>query len=264
MDTNLTSHASLVDFPATPFGHDDGTWYRRERPQDACRPATTGTAIDVSLRELGPMLLIHSDAADFEASDGRPHGDARLSIACGSRDCYMIQVCVSGEVTGICAGRGFKLQAGDIAVIDGARPFSNSARGARTLTLAIERPALARMLDTRLLHGHVLRRNDPLCQLLSHFICALYRVAPQLDAARVDSVVKSAGDMLAACLRPSSAVATGTSQTVAADRVQASAGTRGMLSRFVALHRTARASGVPSAFHPRHLPLPAARCAAAD
>jgi hypothetical protein len=278
MDTNPTSHASLVDFPVTSLGHDGDTWYRHQRPQAQRLPATVGTAIDVSLRELGPMLLIHADAADSTVSNGRLHDDVRPLIACGSRDRTMIQICLSGHVTGTCAGRAFRLEAGDIAVIDGARPFHGSARGARTLTLAIERTALARMLDTRLLHGHVLRRNDPLCQLLSHFICALYRVAPQLDATRVDSVVKSAGDMLAACLRPSPEAATAAAQTVAsrsmptfaadareAGRAWGFAGERQRprgTSPAHVLARAARKAQLPGAFRSLHLPLPAVQLAA--
>ena len=270
MDTNPTSHTSLVDFPMTSPGLDGGTWYRHQRPQEQRQPAAVGaaTATDVSLREVGPMLLIHSDAADSTTANGRLHGAARPLIACGSRHRTMVQICLSGHVTGVCAGRAFRLEAGDIAVIDGARPYHGSTRDARTLTLAIERTALARMLDTRLLHGHVLRRNDPMCQLLSHFICALYRVAPQLDAARVDSVVKSAGDMLAACLRPSPeavapAVATHTMPAFAAEargagRAWAVAGERPRgTARAAVLSRAARATRLPGAFRALHLPLPA-------
>jgi hypothetical protein len=278
MDTNSTSHASLLDFPMTSAGLDGGTWYRHQRPQERRLPATAGTAIDVSLRELGPMLLIHSDAADSTTSNGRLHDDARPLIACGSRDRTMVQICLSGRVTGTCAGREFRLEAGDIAVIDGARPFHASARGARTLTLAIERTALARMLDTRLLHGHVLRRSDPLCQLLSHFICALYRAAPQIGATRMDSVVKSAGDMLAACLRPSPEAAAARTPAVAispmlafaadarsAARASGFAGERQRprgTARAAVLPRAARTAQLPGAFRSLHLPLPAVPYAA--
>lgn len=115
-------------------------------------------------------------------------------------DHFLVQIYSKGGYRGDADGEPIDLHAGEISVLDLAKPLSSKADAADTLSLMIPRNMLDPLLITDALHGSVLRGTP--ATLFSAYAYTLQRRLPSLRRDETPLVVNATVELLAALLRP--------------------------------------------------------------
>jgi len=102
-------------------------------------------------------------------------------------DQLLIFLQIEGSVEGDTAGRRVRLQAGDVAIIDCARPFHGVATDYRTLMIVIARANVPAALLSLEPHGLVFPRDSGAARLIGEAIRALYAQAGHLTVSEAET-----------------------------------------------------------------------------
>jgi AraC-like DNA-binding protein len=126
--------------------------------------------------------------------------DKRL-IGFGGLDFYMIQMLTGGSLVGDFDGRDVRASLGDIVIIDLARTVKSEATAGRRLTTTLPRQALQKAVGWQNLHGVVLRNETASTQLITQFLRATLKIAPQLTADEGAAAQQALIHLFAAAIR---------------------------------------------------------------
>lgn len=122
-------------------------------------------------------------------------------IAVDGIDYFAFQFYISGQRRAAARGREEILGKGDLLTVDMTQPIATASTRYRSLDLGIPRRLLSPLLATPDAHGG--RRHDaahPLTSLLRAHLEALYRAAPRMTAAEMDSIQPATIALAAAAL----------------------------------------------------------------
>lgn len=103
-------------------------------------------------------------------------------------DHFLIQVYRSGGYTGMAGERAIRLAAGQVSVLDLAKPMTTDACESETLSLLVPRPLLDALLPTDALHGAAF--GGELAGVFIDYAQALHRRLPALSRADAPFVVR--------------------------------------------------------------------------
>ncbi|WP_247997976.1 hypothetical protein [Brucella tritici] len=102
--------------------------------------------------------------------------DRRL-INTGGIDQILLQIVITGEFSGQCGETEIRALAGDIILMDYARPFRLLVSDGQTISFAFNRSSLSRMMDSRSIHGLVIKGHTPVGRILSGLITTTLSIA---------------------------------------------------------------------------------------
>ncbi len=126
--------------------------------------------------------------------------DKRL-IGVGGLDFYMIQMLTGGSLVGDFDGRDVKASMGDIVIIDLARTVKSEATAGRRITTTLPRQALQKAVGWQNLHGVVLRKDVASTRLITQFLGATLKIAPQLTVDEGAAAQQALIHLFAAAIR---------------------------------------------------------------
>lgn len=116
-------------------------------------------------------------------------------------DYYAFQFYLSGQRRAVARGNDVILHKGDLLTVDMTQPIATASTRYRSLDLGIPRRLLAPLLNAADAHGG--RRHDasqPLAALMRAHVEALYRAAPRMSVAQMESVQGATIALAAAAL----------------------------------------------------------------
>ncbi|KHK60605.1 AraC family transcriptional regulator [Burkholderia sp. A9] len=145
-------------------------------------------------RMVGEMLLWR---ASFNAQAYRRD---RRTIEQSGLDQYVVQLVQEGAHVGHFDGVDARAQAGDIYVIDLARPLSSQVDPGASLAVVMPRDGLERVADGRNLHGAVLGADKGTTRLLADYLRGVHRVAAHVSTPQATAVQDALVALLAAGL----------------------------------------------------------------
>lgn len=175
-----------VFFNAEPAGAEDGSEYGPEY-------GGAGFAGSMTTYHLGSLLMARID--------GPPVSLRRRSatIAFGAVEHCLVLVCLDGGCTGTAGERAFAMRAGDVGVLDLARPLAVETTAFRALTLVIPRAGLMPSIKApESLHGLVLPAASAIGTLLNDHVRSLHAQLPGLSVKAAAAVAGGAIGVIAA------------------------------------------------------------------
>lgn len=114
---------------------------------------------------------------------------------------YLVQIYLEGGYVGSVGGREVEMRAGDVCVLDLARPLSTRASDFRNITIVIPRDSLDPLVRAPdALHGLILPRGSAAASLLGDHLSTLYRQLPAMTAGEAQAVAGGTAGLVAACL----------------------------------------------------------------
>ena len=163
---------------------------------DASREAAADDAFqaEVDAFDLGELLFSRF-AFGAQRFARTPHMARRDGM-----DHFVIHLYRSGGYRGEAGARSLELAAGEISLLDLAKPLVTQAHTSDTLALLIPRHLLEPLLPTDDLHGHVLRGTA--AALYCDHLLALQRRLPTLPASDAPIAVRAMVELLAGLVRP--------------------------------------------------------------
>ncbi|MGU7781130.1 helix-turn-helix domain-containing protein [Burkholderia sp. PU8-34] len=105
---------------------------------------------------------------------------------------YLVQLVVSGDVTGDFGGPSFRASRGDVFIIDLAKPYVTLSDAGSRLSVAVPRERLEKMVGRTNLHGLTLKADWPLTRLLIDYMQGLFSVAGGPISTEESSAVQDA------------------------------------------------------------------------
>lgn len=175
-----------VFFNAEPAGAEDGM-------EGAPEYGGAGFAGSMTTYHLGSLLMARID--------GPPVSLRRTSatIAFGAVEHCLVLVCLDGGCTGTAGERAFAMRAGDVGVLDLARPLAVETTAFRALTLVIPRACLIPPIKApESLHGLVLPAASAIGTLLNDHVRSLHAQLPGLSVKAAAAVAGGAIGVIAA------------------------------------------------------------------
>ncbi len=158
------------------------------------RPVGTGFAAKLAGYHLGNLLL---SQVDF---DGQRFERGRRKLTADGMDHYLVQLYETGGLLGVADDRERVLRAGDVQILDLARPNDTVAKASSTIGVVVPRDALREaMAGADNLHGLVLRNDAGIGGLLADFLRSLVARADGITLADAPRVAQATTDMIAAC-----------------------------------------------------------------
>jgi AraC-like DNA-binding protein len=116
-------------------------------------------------------------------------------------DHYVIRLQRHGHWSGEANGRGIDAKAGDVVVLDLARPTTACGAAIDNINLLLPRDALERLVPPFDMHGLTLR--GPMAALLRNHLASLADNLPHIPRAHASAVATATVNLVAACLAPS-------------------------------------------------------------
>ncbi len=188
----------------------------------AGRRAEDGFAASVRAHHLGALVVTQ---VDF---DGQRFLREKRRAAADGLDHYLVQLYASGGLVGTADERERVLRAGDVQILDLARPNATEARASATIAIVVPRDTLRQALPAAGdLHGLVLRRDGSAGGLLADYMRALAARADTIAVADAAAIARATTGMIAACFHT-------TAETRARARTQIEATTLGRIQRHIA------------------------------
>jgi AraC-like DNA-binding protein len=179
--------------------------------------AAAGFPAEVQAWHLGSLLIGRSSFAAhrFFRDQSRISRDGLAHI--------LVQLCLEGGYAGVADGREMAVGAGDVAVIDLARPLALEAMATRTLDVIIPRTLLDPHLSRQAsLSGLVLRPGMPTAALLVDHLLSVRRRIADLKHEAAPALTQMIATAIGACVIPLLPTETKhRSDTVTMDRVKA-------------------------------------------
>ncbi|AFQ47699.1 helix-turn-helix domain-containing protein [Burkholderia cepacia] len=147
--------------------------------------------------EVNPEASIRSRAFDtgtialisFSAQQCRRD---RKVVASSDLADYLVQLVVSGNVTGDFGEPSFRASRGDVFIIDLAKPYITLSDAGSRLSVAVPRERLEKMVGRRNLHGLTLKADWPFTRLLTDYMQGLFSVASGPISAEESSAAQDA------------------------------------------------------------------------
>lgn len=204
MDTTVSTHAAprdtlpFVHFSTSPLPARDAfaVWRDSISVIFESSPAAADAPFraDLSAYHLDDLLFSRTalSAQQFERSAGMARRDAL--------DHFLIQIYRSGGYRGTAGERSVEVRAGEVSVLDLAKPMATRADDSQTLSLMVPRVLLDALLPTDRLHGTVLRGE--LAGLFADCAQALYARLPALTAADAPVVIRPLLELFAGVAAP--------------------------------------------------------------
>ena len=115
---------------------------------------------------------------------------------------YFIQVYESGHLEGHCGDTPLKAEPGDISFLDSRQQIDLHASQMESLTLILPRYDLGFDVNDTNLHGTLLRREEPLTQLIAAHLRRLCAILPELTQADVPRLKPATRTLLASGIDP--------------------------------------------------------------
>lgn len=116
----------------------------------------------------------------------------RRVIAYSDMADYLVQLAVSGDVTGDFGESSFRASRGDVFIIDLAKPYITRADAGNRLSFTVPRARLEKLVGRRNLHGLTLKADWPLTRLLTDYMQGLFSVASDPISAEESSAAQDA------------------------------------------------------------------------
>ncbi len=148
-------------------------WRETVRPIFDVIPDQPGMLMEGSIAtsEVGALIV---GATTFNSQ--RYKRDRRLVLSSGL-DQYKVQLYVSGSSTGYCDDRPFRMDPGDISVFDMARSMQGHVHSGSTITVVLPRIPVDRAANGKIVHGTVLKVNEPMTRMLTGVMFTLADLA---------------------------------------------------------------------------------------
>lgn len=159
--------------------------------------SSIGFPAEVQAWHLGALLIGRSSFAAhrFVRDQRRITRDGLAHI--------LVQLCLEGGYAGVADGRDMTVGAGDVAIIDLARPLALECMFTRTLDLIIPRQLLDPELSrSAALGGLVLRSGMPTSALLVDHLMSVGRRLPQLSQEAAPALIQMMTTAIRSCIAP--------------------------------------------------------------
>lgn len=125
------------------------------------------------------------------------------TIARTSVEHFLVQVYLEGGFVGEADGKEMAMRAGDVCVLDLARPLATRASDFRNITIVMPRESLAPLVKSPAsLHGLVLGGNSAMGSLLGGHIQNLYTQLHSMGPQDAQAAASGTAGLIAACLGP--------------------------------------------------------------
>lgn len=171
-------------------------WRETVRPIFDVVPERAGALLEGSIAtsELGSLII---GATTFNSQ--RYKRDRRLVLSSGL-DQYKVQLYLSGTAIGYCDDRLFRLEPGDVSVFDMARSIHSQVYSGSTITVVLPRTPVDKAAGGKIVHGTVLRANEPMTRILSGVLITLADLAGTMEREEELILEESATALLATAL----------------------------------------------------------------
>ena len=207
MSASTNSSAGL---PSTLFSTDD---YPQREQFDAWR-ASIGVIFDVSpppgpRRNAGVRASIRAYdlgglIVSATAFDRQSYARDRRKIAADGLDHYLVQLYTTGGLAGSAHKNELTLRAGDVQILDLARPLATRNETSSTITIVVPRDGLDQVIGCNAnLHGMVLRRESALGGLLGDYLRSIVNRIATFSADDAPTLSHSILEMISGCFNPS-------------------------------------------------------------
>lgn len=125
---------------------------------------------------------------------------SRATIMRGGLEDYLIQVIVSGTTTADCDGKSLYAGPGDVCIIDLSRPLNLKTNSGSTIMAILPREKVTRAIGPLVLHGIVLKAENPLTRLLMQYITGLSNLTGALSVQEAVYLEDAAISLLLSCI----------------------------------------------------------------
>lgn len=146
-------------------------------------------------RPLGSLLI---GSTSF---NGQRYNRDRRIIVQGGLDLYVVQVFISGTMTGDFNGIDVRAATGDICILDLAQTVRSKANAGSRLSATVPRREIEKALGPRNLHGTLLKAEWPITQLIATYLGGLVSLGDALPNAHALAVQEALIALLCAALR---------------------------------------------------------------
>ena len=151
----------------------------------------------ISSRMVGPLQV---GSASFNRQ--RYHRDRR-HVAQSGLDHYFVHVLTSGAQHGDFDGVDVAAETGDICIFDLAQSQTSQVDAGSTIYVVLPRQSLEKALDSRKVHGAVLKAHWPVTRLIVDYMSSLCSLQTPLPGAQAEAAHEAMVTLLCAALRGS-------------------------------------------------------------